>query len=181
MAPVRFRSKIVAKVMHRTPPKELMNPWWGDRSSFCLHHPYITQAHYKLTRECLRCAGFGSHSIITKSAMIRRDIDGKIWTRNASLGVFFTIPLRILSGGRGALCTLPEARFHAMRTCSRRNRSWHWYRPGDSGLSNEILERNAPRTLERRRHLLLCCVARQCRTYFEERLRDKLPTRADRS
>ena len=94
-----FDRKIVVKV---NAPKllrsELMKPSWkGDEIVFSFtSDPYIPlEANYKLTRQCLEiCAEFRQPlGIITKSALIRRDIDVlQQLSRDAHLGVFFTIP-----------------------------------------------------------------------------------------
>jgi DNA repair photolyase len=94
-----FDRKIVVKI--KAPEllrKELMKPSWkGEEIVFSFtSDPYIPlESHYKLTRQCLEiCAEFRQPiGIITKSALIRRDIDVlQDLARNAKLGVFFTIP-----------------------------------------------------------------------------------------
>ena len=94
-----FDRKIIVKV--KAPEllrKELMKPSWkGAEIVFSFtSDPYIPlEANYKLTRRCLEvCAEFRQPvGVITKSAMIRRDIDVlQELSRNAKLGVFFTIP-----------------------------------------------------------------------------------------
>jgi len=94
-----FDRKIVVKV--KAPEllrRELMKPSWkGDEIVFSFtSDPYIPlEANYKLTRSCLKvCAEFRNPvGVITKSALIRRDIDVlQDLTREARLGVFFTIP-----------------------------------------------------------------------------------------
>src|SRR4029078_13519068 len=91
-----FDRKIVVKVNAPTLLRnELMKPSWkGDEIVFSFtSDPYIPlEATYKLTRRCLEiCAEFRQPiGIITKSAMIRRDIDVlKDLQRDASLAVFF--------------------------------------------------------------------------------------------
>ena len=76
-----FERKIIAKV--NAPEllrKELMKPSWkGDEIVFSFtSDPYIPlEANYKLTRRCLEvCAEFRNPvGIVTKSALIRRDVD----------------------------------------------------------------------------------------------------------
>ena len=94
-----FDRKIVVKVnAPQLLRKELMKPSWkGDEIVFSFtSDPYIPlEANYKLTRQCLQiCAEFRQPvGVITKSALIRRDIDVlQQLTKDARLGVFFTIP-----------------------------------------------------------------------------------------
>src|SRR6188474_2895780 len=96
---VDFDRKIIAKV--NAPEllrKELMKPSWkGAEIVFSFtSDPYIPlEANYKLTRRCLEvCAEFRNPiGVITKSALIRRDIDIlQQIARDASLGVFISIP-----------------------------------------------------------------------------------------
>ena len=76
-----FERKIVVKV--NAPVllrKELMKPSWkGEQIVFSFtSDPYIPlEANYKLTRQCLAvCAEFRNPvGIVTKSALIRRDVD----------------------------------------------------------------------------------------------------------
>src|SRR5438270_5189788 len=118
-----FDRKIVAKV--HAPEllrKELMRPsWQGDEIVFSFtSDPYIPlETHYKLTRQCLEiCAEFRQPvGIITKSALIRRDIDVlKELAREARLSVSFTIPFTDRETARAVepFAPLPDARFHAM-------------------------------------------------------------------
>src|SRR5207248_7483123 len=94
-----FERKIVVKVKAADLlRKELMKPSWkGDEIVFSFtSDPYIPlEANYKLTRGCLEvCAEFRNPvGIVTKSALIRRDIDVlQQLSSDASLGVFFSIP-----------------------------------------------------------------------------------------
>src|SRR5207247_6255856 len=118
-----FERKIVAKV--RAPEllrKELMHASWkGDELVFSFtSDTYLPlEAHYKLTRGCLEvCLEFRNPvGLITKSALIRRDIDVlRELAREASLGVFFTIPFTDRESARAVepFAPLPDARFHAM-------------------------------------------------------------------
>ena len=118
-----FDRKIVVKV--NAPEllrKELTKPSWkGDEIVFSFtSDPYLPlEANYKLTQRCLEiCAEFRNPvGVITKSAMIRRDIDVlKELSQKASLGVFFTIPFTDVEAARAVepFAPLPEARFHAM-------------------------------------------------------------------
>src|SRR3989442_2438586 len=118
-----FERKIIAKV--RAPEllwQELAKrSWKGDIIMFSFtSDPYIPlEANYKLTRQCLEvCAEFRQPiGIITKSALIRRDIDVlQQLARDSHLGVFFTIPFTDRKVARAVepYAPLPEARFHAM-------------------------------------------------------------------
>src|SRR6185503_4070621 len=101
---------------------ELMKPSWkGDEIVFSFtSDPYIPlESHYKLTRQCLEiCAEFRQPlGIITKSALIRRDIDVlQQLSKDAHLGVFFTIPFtdREVSQAFEPYAPLPDPRFHPM-------------------------------------------------------------------
>ena len=118
-----FDRKIVAKV--NAPEllrKELMKPSWkGDEIVFSFtSDPYIPlEANYKLTRRCLEvCAEFRQPvGVITKSALIRRDIDVlQDLARNASSACSLRFRSRMLKSARAVepYAPLPEARFHAM-------------------------------------------------------------------
>ena len=118
-----FERKIVVKV--RAPEllrRELLKPSWkGDEIVFSFtSDPYLPlEGNYKLTRHCLEvCAEFRNPvGIVTKSALIRRDIDVlQELNREARIGVFFTIPFTDREAARAVepFAPLPEARFHAM-------------------------------------------------------------------
>src|SRR6185437_10656288 len=118
-----FERKIVVKVKAaELLRKEFMKPSWkGDEIVFSFtSDPYIPlEANYKLTRQCLEiCTEFRNPiGIITKSALIRRDIDVlQLLTREAKASVFFTIPFtdREAAGAVEPYAPLPAARFHAM-------------------------------------------------------------------
>jgi len=118
-----FDRKIVVKVNAPTLLRnELMQPSWkGDEIVFSFtSDPYIPlEANYKLTRQCLEiCLEFRQPiGIITKSALIRRDIDVlQELSKHTHLAVFFTIPFTDREVARAVepYAPLPEARFHAM-------------------------------------------------------------------
>ncbi len=120
-----FERKIIAKV--RAPEllrKELMKrSWQGDEIVFSFtSDPYIPlEANYKLTRGCLEvCAEFRNPvGIVTKSALIRRDIDVlQRLTQDTSVGVFFSIPFADYDIARAVepFAPSPNARFEAMKT-----------------------------------------------------------------
>jgi len=168
-----------------------MKPSWkGDEIVFSFtSDPYIPlEAHYKLTRECLKvCAEFRQPiGIITKSAMIRRDIDVlQDLTRNASLGVFFTIPFTDIEVARAVepYAPLPEARFHAMAELAAAGiEVGIGIAPVIPGLSNDIPEllKRAKDAGATQAFINMLRLPGSVAPYFEERLRDKLPTRADR-
>src|SRR5437899_12164665 len=119
-----FERKIVVKVKAaELLRKELMKPSWkGDEIVFSFtSDPYIPlEANYKLTRACLEvCAEFRNPvGIVTKSALIRRDIDvlQKLSTE-ASVGVYFSIPFSDYEIARSVepFAPSPNARFMAMK------------------------------------------------------------------
>ena len=188
-----FERKIVVKV--RAPEllrKELMKPSWkGDEIVFSFtSDPYVPlEANYKLTRACLEvCAEFRNPvGIVTKSALIRRDIDVlQKLTREASLGVYFSIPFDDYDIARALepFAPSPNARF---RGDERAGRCGH---PGgdrdrahDAGAHNRHTSAVTAREVlaARPRPSSTCCGCRAAsRPYFEQRLREKLPTKADR-
>src|SRR5215213_2412628 len=123
-----FERKFVVKV--RAPEllrKELMRPSWkGEELVFSFtSDPYVSlEAHYKLTRRCLEvCLEFRNPiSIVTKSALVRRDIDILAeLQRQASASVFFTIPFRDNETARALepFAPSPDARFKAMEELAR--------------------------------------------------------------
>lgn len=187
-----FDRKIVVKV--RAPEllrKELMKPSWkGDEIVFSFtSDPYIPmEASYKLTRRCLEvCAEFRQPiGIITKSALIRRDIDVlKELTKNARLGVFFTIPFVDREAARAVepYAPLPEARFHAMSDLADAGITVGiGIAPVIPGLTNDIPEllKRAKEAGATHAFVNMLRLPGNVAPYFEERLREKLPTKADR-
>src|SRR5499427_6226717 len=187
-----FERKIVAKV--RAPEllrKELMKPSWkGDEIVFSFtSDPYVPlEANYKLTRGCLEvCAEFRNPvGIVTKSALIRRDIDVlQKLTREASVGVYFSIPFadREIARAVEPFAPSPKARFAAMKQLA------------DAGIQVGIgiaptipgLTTDVPGLLERAREcgatkafMNMLRLPGSVAPYFEQRLRQKLPTKADR-
>src|SRR6266513_1195544 len=103
---------------------EFMKPYWkGDEIVFSFtSDPYIPlEANYKLTRRCLEvCAEFRNPvGIVTKSALIRRDVDVlQRLTAGASVTVFFSIPFANYDIARAVepFAPSPDARFEAMKT-----------------------------------------------------------------
>jgi DNA repair photolyase len=187
-----FDRKIIAKV--RAPEllrAELMKPSWkGDEIVFSFtSDPYIPlEAHYKLTRRCLEvCVEFQQPvGIITKSAMIRRDIDVlQELSRKAHLSVFLTIPFTDVDVARAVepYAPLPEARFHAMEALAAAGITVGiGIAPVIPGLSTDI-----PVLLQRAKDagaqfafINMLRLPGSVAPYFEERLREKLPTKAER-
>lgn len=187
-----FDRKIVVKV--HAPEllrKELMKPSWkGDEIVFSFtSDPYIPlEANYKLTRRCLEvCAEFRNPvGVITKSALIRRDIDIlQQLSREASLGVFFTIPFTDREAARAVepFAPLPDARFHAMSDLAAAGITVGiGIAPVIPGLSTDI-----PKLLKRAREagathafINMLRLPGSVAPYFQERLHAKLPTKANR-
>ena len=187
-----FDRKIVVKV--NAPEllrKELMKPSWkGEEIVFSFtSDPYIPlEAHYKLTRRCLEvCAEFRNPvGIITKSALIRRDIDVlQTLTRDARLGVFFTIPFTDREAARAVepYAPLPEARFHAMRDLAAAGiKVGIGIAPVIPGLTSDIPEllRRAKDSGARHAFINMLRLPGSVAPYFQERLHAKLPTKANR-
>jgi DNA repair photolyase len=187
-----FDRKIVVKV---NAPKllrqELMKPSWkGAEIVFSFtSDPYVPlESHYKLTRHCLEiCAEFHQPiGIITKSALIRRDIDVlQELSRNASLAVFFTIPFTDVETARAVepYAPLPEARFHAMQSLAEAGITVGiGIAPVIPGLSSDIPEllKRAKESGAEMAFINMLRLPGSVAPYFEERLRDELPTKADR-
>src|SRR5436190_924548 len=187
-----FDRKIVVKInAPQLLRKELMrSSWKGDEIVFSFtSDPYIPlEANYKLTRQCLEiCAEFRNPvGIITKSAMIRRDIDVlKELSQNARLGVFFTIPFTDVDVARAVepFAPLPAARFHAMADLAAAGITVGiGIAPIIPGLSSDIpvLLHLAKEAVARHAFINMLRLPGSVAPYFEERLREKLPTKADR-
>jgi DNA repair photolyase len=187
-----FDRKIVVKV--NAPEllrKELMKPSWkGEEIVFSFtSDPYIPlEAHYKLTRRCLEvCAEFRNPvGIITKSALIRRDIDVlQELTRVAGLGVFFTIPFTDRESARAVepYAPLPDARFHAMKDLAAAGiKVGIGIAPVIPGLTTDIPEllKRAKDAGATRAFVNMLRLPGSVAPYFQERLHEKLPTKAKR-
>lgn len=186
-----FDRKIIVKVnapdLLRT---ELMrSSWKGDEIVFSFtSDPYLPlEANYKLTRRCLEvCAEFHQPiGVITKSAMIRRDIDVLKELAKASLSVFFTIPFTDVETARAVepYAPLPEARFHAMSDLAAAGINVGiGIAPVIPGLSSDIptLLRRAKEAGAQSAFINMLRLPGNVAPYFEDRLREKLPTKADR-
>lgn len=187
-----FDRKIVVKV--KAPKllrEELMKPSWkGDEIVFSFtSDPYIPlEASYKLTRQCLQiCAEFRNPiGIITKSALIRRDIDVlQQLSREARLGVFFTIPFTDTEVARAVepYAPLPEARFHAMEALAAAGITVGiGIAPVIPGLNSDlpVLLKRAKAAGATLAFINLLRLPGSVAPYFQERLYEKLPTKADR-
>ena len=187
-----FDRKIVVKV--NAPEllrKELMKPSWkGEEIVFSFtSDPYIPlEAHYKLTRHCLEvCAEFRNPvGIITKSALIRRDIDVlQDLTRVSRLGVFFTIPFTDRESARAVepYAPLPDARFHAMKDLAAAGiKVGIGIAPVIPGLTTDIPEllKRAKDAGATHAFINMLRLPGSVAPYFQERLHEKLPTKAKR-
>jgi len=187
-----FDRKIVAKV--NAPAllrREFMKPSWkGDELVFSFtSDPYIPlEAHYKLTRGCLEvCAEFHQPvGVITKSALIRRDLDVlKELARVARLSVFFTIPFTDVAAARAVepFAPLPEARFHAMADLAAAGINVGiGIAPIIPGLTTNIPEllRRAKEAGASQAFINMLRLPGSVAPYFEQRLRELLPAKADK-
>ena len=188
-----FERKIVVKVRAaELLRRELLRPSWrGDVLVFSFtSDPYVPlEAHYKLTRRCFEvCLEFRNPvSIVTKSALVRRDLDLLIeLNRQAAVEVFFTIPFHDAETARALepFAPAPEHRFNAMRTLADAGI------PVGLGIAPVIPTLNdphIPQLLKRAqecgaRHafMSLLRLPGSVAPYFEQRLREKLPTKANR-
>ena len=187
-----FDRKIIAKI--NAPEllrKELMKPSWkGQEIVFSFtSDPYIPlEAHYQLTRRCLEvCLEFRNPvGVITKSALIRRDIDVlRELARAAELSVFFTIPFTDREAARAVepYAPLPDARFHAMAELAAAGIPVGiGIAPVIPGLSSDIPEllKRAKDAGARHAFINMLRLPGSVAPYFEQRLREELPTKADR-
>jgi DNA repair photolyase len=187
-----FERKIIAKV--RAPEllrQELMKPSWkGDEIVFSFtSDPYIPlEANYKLTRRCLEvCAEFRNPvGIVTKSALIRRDVDVlQRLTQEASVGVYFSIPFADYATARAIepFAPSPNARFEAMKTLAAAGiQVGIGIAPTIPGLSTDIpgLLQRAKDCGATKAFINMLRLPGSVAPYFEKRLREKLPTKADR-
>lgn len=187
-----FDRKIVVKV--HAPEllrRELMKPSWkgADLVFSFTSDPYLPlEAHYRLTRRCLEvCVDFHQPvGIITKSALIRQDIDVlKELARAASLSVFFTIPFTDREAAQAVepFAPLPDARFHAMADLATAGiRVGIGIAPVIPGLTTDIPEllKRAKAAGATEAFMSMLRLPGSVAAYFEQRLREKLPTKADR-
>ncbi len=187
-----FERKIVVKM--RAPEllrHELMRPSWkGDEIVFSFtSDPYIPlESNYKLTRRCLEvCAEFRNPvGIVTKSALIRRDVDVlQRLTAGASVTVFFSIPFADYDIARAVepFAPSPDARFEAMKTLAESGIDVGiGIAPTIPGLTTDIpgLLQRAKDCGAARAFINMLRLPGSVAPYFQQRLREKLPTKADR-
>lgn len=187
-----FERKIVVKV--RAPEllrKELMKPSWkGEQIVFSFtSDPYLPlEANYRLTRQCLEvCADFRNPvGIVTKSALVRRDVDVlQTLAREAIVGVYFSIPFADYEISRAVepFAPSPKARFEAMKTLADAGiQVGIGIAPTIPGLSTDIpgLLQQAKDCGATRAFINMLRLPGSVAPYFEQRLREKLPTKADR-
>ncbi len=187
-----FERKIVVKVRAaELLRKELMKPSWkGEQIVFSFtSDPYIPlEANYKLTRACLEvCADFRNPvGIVTKSALIRRDIDVlQKLSLEASVGVYFSIPFADYDIARAVepFAPSPNARFAAMKELAGAGiQVGIGIAPTIPGLSSDIPEllHRAKDCGATKAFINMLRLPGSVATYFEKRLREKLPTKAER-
>jgi DNA repair photolyase len=187
-----FERKIVVKV--NAPAllrKELMKPSWkGEQIVFSFtSDPYIPlEANYKLTRQCLEvCAEFRNPvGIVTKSALIRRDVDVlQNLARETTVGVYFSIPFADYDIARAVepFAPSPNARFEAMKILASAGiQVGIGIAPTIPGLSTDIpgLLQRAKDCGATKAFINMLRLPGSVAPYFEQRLREKLPTKADR-
>ncbi|MEA2173690.1 MAG: hypothetical protein QOD00_1282 [Blastocatellia bacterium] len=187
-----FERKIVVKV--RAPEllrAELMKKsWHGNALTFSFtSDPYVPlEAHYGLTRKCLEvCLEFRNPvGIVTKSALVRRDVDliAQL-AREASVSVFFTIPFMDYETARAVepFAPSPEARFRAMELLAAAGiKVGIGLAPVIPGLSTDIpqLLKRAREAGARKAFMTMLRLPGSVAPYFEQRLRERLPTKAER-
>ena len=188
-----FERKIVVKV---NAPKllrqELSRPSWkGAEIIFSFtSDPYLPlEAHYQLTRQCLEiCLEFRNPvGIVTKSALVRRDADIlAALVKEAAAFVFFSIPFKDYETTRALepSTPAPEARFKAMEILSAAGIPVGIaVAPVILGLSDshipELLRR-ARDAGAKRAFLNLLRLPGSVAPYFEQKLRERLPLKAER-
>lgn len=188
-----FETKIVAKV--HAPEllrAEFMRPSWRGHTivfSFT-SDPYIPlEFNYKLTRRCLEvCLEFRNPvGVVTKSALVRRDKDLlSALAREAAASVYFSIPFADDETAKALEPTapLPAARFRAMAELAEAGVPVGLaIAPVIPGLSDshipELLKR-AKEAGARSAFINLLRLPGNVAPYFEQRLRERLPTKADR-
>lgn len=188
-----FERKIIAKV--RAPEllrQELMKPSWkGNELAFSFtSDPYLPlEAHYRLTGRCLEvCLEFRQPvGIVTKSALVRRDKELlRELTKRARCWVNFTIPFRDDETARALepFAPSPAARFRAMQELSQAGIGVGiGIAPLIPGLNDshipELLKR-AHAAGARTAWMTMLRLPGSVAPYFEQRLRERLPTKADR-
>jgi DNA repair photolyase len=187
-----FERKIVAKIHAPELLRgELMRrSWKGASLTFSFtSDPYIPlEAHYELTRRCLEvCLEFRNPvGIVTKSALIRRDKELlRELAREAEASVFFTIPFADKETARALepFAPLPDARFKAMAELADAGVNVGiGIAPLIPGLTTDIpqLLKRAKEAGARSAFMTMLRLPGSVAPYFEQRLREKLPTKAER-
>ena len=187
-----FERKIVVKMRAAELLRhELMRPSWkGDEIVFSFtSDPYIPlESNYKLTRRCLEvCAEFRNPvGIVTKSALIRRDVDVlQRLAADASVTVFFSIPFADYEVVRAVepFAPSPNARFEAMKTLANSGIDVGiGIAPTIPGLTTDIpgLLQRAKDCGASRAFINMLRLPGSIAPYFQQRLRENLPTKADR-
>ncbi len=188
-----FERKIVVKVnAARLLREEMMKPSWkGDELVFSFtSDPYVPlEAHYRLTRACLEvCLEFRNPvGVVTKSALVRRDIDVlSALAREASAAVFFTIGFTDNKTARAVEphAPSPDSRFHAMEELARAGIPVGiGIAPVIPGLNDPHIPQLLKRAKEagaRHAFINLLRLPGSVAPYFEQRLREEIPDRADR-
>ena len=188
-----FETRIVAKV--RAPEllrEEFMRPSWrGDEIVFSFtSDPYLPlEAHYRLTRRCLEvCLEFRNPvGVVTKSALVRRDAELLAeLAREAGAAVYFSISTADpdISRALEPFTPPPEARFRAMAELSAAGVPVGLgIAPVIPGLNDSDIPGLLKRAKEagaRTAFINLLRLPGSVAPYFEQRLRERLPTRADR-
>jgi DNA repair photolyase len=188
-----FENKIVAKVRAaELLRQEFMRPSWkgGEIVFSFTSDPYLPlEAHYQLTRKCLEvCLEFRNPvSIVTKSALVRRDVDLlSELAHRASVSVFFSIPFNDYETARALepFAPSPDARFKAMEVLAGAGI------PVGIAVAPVILglsDAHVPALLRRARDagaetafMSLLRLPGSVAPYFEQKLREKLPAGADK-
>ncbi|MFN2452799.1 MAG: radical SAM protein [Pyrinomonadaceae bacterium] len=188
-----FERKIVAKV--RAPEllrEAFMKPSWkGDELAFSFtSDPYLPlETHYQLTRKCLEvCLEFRNPvSIVTKSALVRRDIDLlRELSGQAACAVYFTIPFRDYETSRALepFAPSPDARFRAMEELANAGIR---VGIGVAPLIPALNDSHIPDLLKRAKEagardawFTMLRLPGSVAPYFEQRLHERLPTKAAR-
>ncbi|HZI18816.1 MAG TPA: PA0069 family radical SAM protein [Pyrinomonadaceae bacterium] len=188
-----FETKLVAKV--RAPEllrAELMRPSWrGETLVFSFtSDPYLPlEKDYRLTRRCLEvCLEFRNPvGVVTKSALVRRDADLlAALAREAAASVFFTIPFDDYETARALepFAPSPDARLRAMAELSAAGIPVGLgIAPLIPGLNDSHVPRLLARAKEagaREAFITLLRLPGSVAPYFERRLRERLPTKAER-
>lgn len=188
-----FERKIVAKMRAAELLREefMKKSWKGDVLVFSFtSDPYIPlEANYELTRKCLEvCLEFRNPvSLITKSALIRRDLDLISQLNEVTeVSVIFTIPFLDHDVNRAIepFAPFPEARFKALKEFSDAGiRTGLSLAPIIPGLN----EHEIPKLLEMGRDagvrfafINLLRLPGSVEPYFLDRIREHLPLRSQK-